>query len=54
MLSLHGHIHEARGHTRIGGTLCINPGSAYEQGDLMGALIDLNGSKVKNFVLTSG
>ena len=53
-LSLHGHIHEARGHTRIGPTLCINPGSAYEQGDLMGALIELNGKKVKNFVLTSG
>ena len=54
VLSLHGHIHEARGHTRIGTTLCINPGSAYEQGDLMGALIELNGKKVKNFVLTSG
>lgn len=53
-LALHGHIHEARGHTRIGRTLCINPGSAYEQGDLNGALIDLNGKKVKNFVLTSG
>ena len=53
-LSLHGHIHEARGHTRIGTTLCINPGSAYEQGDLMGALIELDGKKVKNFVLTSG
>ena len=33
-LSLHGHIHEARGHARIGDTLCINPGSAYEQGEL--------------------
>ena len=53
-LSLHGHIHEARGHTRIGKTLCINPGSAYEQGDLSGALIELTGKKVKNFVLTSG
>ncbi len=37
-----------------GNTLCINPGSAYEQGDLMGALIELDGKKVKNFVLTSG
>ena len=54
VLSLHGHIHEARGHARLGSTLCINPGSAYEQGDLMGALIELNGKKVKNFVLTSG
>jgi uncharacterized protein len=53
-LSLHGHIHEARGHTRIGKTLSINPGSSYEQGELLGALIELDGSKVKNFVLTSG
>ncbi|HUZ83157.1 MAG TPA: hypothetical protein VMU66_00575 [Gaiellales bacterium] len=48
-LSLHGHIHEARGHTRIGRTLCINPGSAYEQGELNGALVELNGKKVKTF-----
>ena len=53
-LALHGHIHEARGHARIGDTLCINPGSAYEQGDLLGALIDLDGKRVKKFVLTSG
>jgi uncharacterized protein len=53
-LSLHGHIHEARGHARIGKTLSINPGSSYEQGELLGALIELDGKKVKNFVLTSG
>jgi Icc-related predicted phosphoesterase len=54
-LSLHGHIHEARGNTRLGRTLCINPGSSYEQGQLLGAVVDLDGgSKVKRFVLTSG
>jgi Icc-related predicted phosphoesterase len=54
-LALHGHIHEARGNTRIGRTLCINPGSSYEQGQLLGAVVDLDGkSKVKRFVLTSG
>ena len=54
-LSLHGHIHEARGSTRIGRTLCINPGSSYEQGQLLGAVVDLDGGKkVKRFVLTSG
>ncbi|MGH3090557.1 MAG: metallophosphoesterase family protein [Rubrobacteraceae bacterium] len=54
-LSLHGHIHEARGNTRIGRTLAINPGSSYEQGQLLGAVIDLDGGKkVKRFVLTSG
>ena len=54
-LSLHGHIHEARGSIRIGNTLCINPGSSYEQGQLLGAVIELDGKKkVKKFVLTSG
>jgi Icc-related predicted phosphoesterase len=54
-LSLHGHIHECRGNARIGRTLCINPGSSYEQGELLGAVIDLEGGKkVKRFVLTAG
>jgi len=54
-LTLHGHIHESRGNCRIGRTLCINPGSSYEQGDLLGAVVDLDGKKkVKRFLLTSG
>src|SRR5918998_984308 len=48
-------IHEAKGNTRIGRTLCINPGSSYEQGQLLGAVVNLDGGKkVKRFVLTSG
>jgi Icc-related predicted phosphoesterase len=54
LLSLHGHIHEGRGTTRIGKTLCINPGSMYEQGALLGALVVLGKGKIENFVLTSG
>lgn len=54
-LSLHGHIHEGKGATRIGRTLAINPGSMYEQGMLLGALLDLDRRKgVKNYLLTSG
>jgi hypothetical protein len=54
-LSLHGHIHEARGTKRLGRTLCVNPGSSYEQGQLLGAVIDVeDGKQVKKFVLTSG
>jgi Icc-related predicted phosphoesterase len=54
-LGLHGHIHEARGTKRLGRTLCINPGSSYEQGQLLGAVIDIDkGKQVKKFVLTSG
>jgi len=53
-LSLHGHIHEGRGATRIGKTLCINPGSMYEQGALLGAIVKLGRNKIENYMLTSG
>jgi Icc-related predicted phosphoesterase len=54
LLGLHGHIHEGRGATRIGKTLCINPGSMYEQGTLLGALVRLGRNKIENYVLTTG
>jgi Icc-related predicted phosphoesterase len=54
LLSLHGHIHEGRGATRIGNTLCINPGSMYEQGTLLGTIVKLGKDKVENYVLTTG
>jgi Icc-related predicted phosphoesterase len=38
----------------MGKTLCINPGSMYEQGYLSGALIALGKDKIKNFVMTNG
>jgi len=53
-LALFGHIHEARGMRRIGKTLCINPGSSYEQGTLFGARIDFDGTKIVSHTLTSG
>jgi uncharacterized protein len=54
LLGLHGHIHEGRGATRIKKTLCINPGSMYEQGALLGAIVTLGKNKIENYVLTSG
>lgn len=54
LLSLHGHIHEGRGAMRIGKTLCINPGSMYEQGTLLGAIVKLGKTKVESYVLTTG
>lgn len=54
LVSLHGHIHEGRGSTRIGKTLCINPGSMYEQGTLLGAIVKLGKNKIENYVLTTG
>jgi Icc-related predicted phosphoesterase len=54
LLGLHGHIHEGRGTSRIGRTLCINPGSMYEQGVLLGALVKLGREKIESYVLTQG
>jgi hypothetical protein len=54
LLGLHGHIHEGKGTRKYGKTLCVNPGSMYEQGILHGALIDLETRKVGNYVLTTG
>ncbi len=54
LLSLHGHIHESRGATRIGDTLCLNPGSRYSEGVLDGALITIDRGTVKSYQLVSG
>lgn len=54
VLGLFGHIHESKGAVRIGKTLCINPGSMYEQGVLLGALIRLEKGRIKNYVFTTG
>lgn len=54
LLALHGHIHESRGAVRIGRTLCINPGSAYGEGVLHGALITLEGDRIRAHQLVSG
>jgi len=54
LLGLFGHIHEGKGAIRLGRTLCINPGSMYEQGRLLGAFVKLAPSKVKSYILTTG
>jgi uncharacterized protein len=56
LLSLHGHIHEGKGTQRLGKTLAINPGSAYEEGVLQGSIIELDEQrgKIKNYVLVTG
>lgn len=54
LLGLHGHIHEGRGVSRIGRTLCVNPGSMYEQGTLLGALVTLGRNKIENYILSTG
>ena len=54
ILSLHGHIHESRGATRLGRTLAINPGSAYSTGALYGAIVTIRQGKVLSHQLVAG
>jgi Icc-related predicted phosphoesterase len=53
-VSLHGHVHESRGVTKLGRTHVINPGSEYTTGRLEGCIVDLNGSEVVRQRLLSG
>ena len=54
MLSLHGHIHESRGVTRVGSTVTINPGSAYSTGTLNGVLVRIKQGTVVSQQLVTG
>lgn len=54
LLGLHGHIHEARGFSKLGKTLCLNPGSEYLEGILRGVLIQIKGNKIRDYIFTSG
>lgn len=53
-LGLHGHIHEGRGVTKLGRTVCVNPGSNYSEGVLNGSLIRLRDGGVRDVQLTQG
>jgi Icc-related predicted phosphoesterase len=54
LLSLHGHIHESKGVTKIGRTVAINPGSDYGSGRLDGCLVHLAPERVVSQYLVSG
>jgi Icc-related predicted phosphoesterase len=49
LLGLHGHIHESKGFSHIGRTLCINPGSTYSEGILQGVVIRLKNNGIENY-----
>ncbi len=54
-LALHGHIHESAGVERLAKTVCINPGSDYQEGVLRGALVVLDEEGgVRDWALTTG
>jgi uncharacterized protein len=52
LLGLHGHVHESAGATRIGRTLCINPGSDYHTGRISGCLMQLREDRVTHQFVT--
>lgn len=54
LLSLHGHIHESRGSSTVGGTLCLNPGSEYGEGILRGVIIDIDRGRVASHRFVTG
>ena len=55
VLSLHGHIHESPGMSKVGRTVAINPGSEYADGILRGALVTLDRAKgVRSWQLVQG
>lgn len=54
VLSLHGHIHEARGTQKLGRTLCLNPGSEYAEGIMKASIVNLEPTRVKGYLLISG
>lgn len=54
LLGLHGHIHESKGFSKLGRTLCINPGSIYNAGFLQCALIILEKNKINEYILLTG
>jgi len=54
LVALHGHIHESRGVTKIGRTICVNPGSTYSEGVLDGCLVSLRGDKVHRTQIVRG
>lgn len=54
LLALHGHVHESRGVTTIGRTICINSGTDYDQGLLRGSLIDVDSNGRVSYTLTAG
>lgn len=54
LLGLHGHIHESPGVIRIGRTLCVNPGSEYNEGILRGMIAIFQNGKLQGHQLTAG
>jgi uncharacterized protein len=53
-LGLFGHVHEGKGWHKVGSTLCINPGSNYQEGVLNGCIVNLEKSIVTGYQFVTG
>jgi Icc-related predicted phosphoesterase len=55
VVGLHGHVHESPGATKLGRTLCLNPGSDYQDGVLRGAIVELDSEQgLRSWQLVQG
>jgi Icc-related predicted phosphoesterase len=54
LVSLHGHIHEGRGVTKLGQSTVVNPGSEYDQASLLGVIVEVKPGRVKRCQLVAG
>jgi Icc-related predicted phosphoesterase len=46
LIGLHGHVHESQGVENLGRTICLNPGSEYNDGTLSGAIVGIGDRRV--------
>ncbi len=53
-LGLFGHVHEAKGISKIHETICINPGSVYYEGNLQGCICRFENGQLTSWQLTEG
>jgi Icc-related predicted phosphoesterase len=54
IISVHGHVHEAAGQSKVGRTICLNAGSEANQGILRGFIFDLGKDKVERTFRVQG
>ena len=54
LVSVHGHVHEAPGQSKIGKTICFNAGSEANQGILRGFVFDLGKDKLERSFRVQG
>ena len=54
ILGLFGHVHEAKGQAVIGQTVCVNPGSDYVHGRLLGCIVTITRGRVTGVQFTEG